>query len=460
MENEERDVVQTDIDESKIDSQTELVQTEPDGKKPKNVFTNKNFCLAFLGALVSNLGSIFYSFAVSFYILEITGNNAFIQGIYLATGGFVFVIATLFGGVIGDRYHKGKIMYLCDYAKGALLLISTVLLMTVIQNDVSKVVVLFVIQVIANIIAGIFSPTAASLLPKIVPPESFQQAQSYHSILDSFMGIIGIVLAGIFYSILPINVLFIIVGVCYVLSGVSEMFIKYDYVKPTDKFTLKLAFKDIGVGFKYLVSMKPVLYLVITILFINFFLSPIFSNFIPYYIVTDIATHDYMLKNVFDPPMWNSILSVIYGISSITMAIVLSSKKQKERIIKGVRIAFVFFILDLLAFTVVYFLFTKGVVGINATIITLCIVGFIMGLIMIQINIPISTKMLTLVDQDKLGKVDSVISIGSQGLIPLSNLIAGIVISGLGSLYVLVFSISGLVIMTVMLMVNKQIAKL
>ena len=63
--------------------------------KVRNVFTNKNFVLAFLGAFVSNMGNILYSFAVSFYILYLTNNNALIQGLYLATGGIVFTIVVL-----------------------------------------------------------------------------------------------------------------------------------------------------------------------------------------------------------------------------------------------------------------------------------------------------------------------------------------------------------------------------
>ena len=49
-----------------------------DNQKKGNVFRNRNFRLVFLGALVSELGAILYSFAVSFYILEISGNNAFL----------------------------------------------------------------------------------------------------------------------------------------------------------------------------------------------------------------------------------------------------------------------------------------------------------------------------------------------------------------------------------------------
>ena len=55
--------------------------------KPENVFRGRNYRLVFFGALVSELGALLYSFAVSFYILQISGNSAFLQGLYLALCG-------------------------------------------------------------------------------------------------------------------------------------------------------------------------------------------------------------------------------------------------------------------------------------------------------------------------------------------------------------------------------------
>ena len=71
-----------------------------------NVFRNKNFCLVFLGALVSEIGALLYSFAVSFYILQISGNSAFIQGLYLALCGAAMLVFTPVGGVLGDRMNN------------------------------------------------------------------------------------------------------------------------------------------------------------------------------------------------------------------------------------------------------------------------------------------------------------------------------------------------------------------
>ena len=76
--------------------------------KTANVFKNRNFRLTFFGALVSELGAVLYSFAVSFYILEISNNNAFLQGLYLAVCGVMMLLFTPVGGVLGVRRRNPR----------------------------------------------------------------------------------------------------------------------------------------------------------------------------------------------------------------------------------------------------------------------------------------------------------------------------------------------------------------
>ncbi len=429
-------------------------------EKTKNVFCYKNFTLTFLGAFVSNLGNTLYLFAVSFYILSLTNNNAFIQGAYLATGGIVYVLVTLFGGVISDRFHKGKIMFMCDYAKGGMLIAFTLLLMLVIQDPSAKVVVLFIIAVLGNIIAAIFSPAASSLLPRIVPEKSYQQAQSYNSLMQSSLGVLGVILAAILYSVLDIHVLFFIVGGCYVLSGVSEMFIKYDYQKNEDKLTVKQVFKDIGDGMKYIGKLKPLLFLMLGILLLNFFVSPLSANFLPYFVATDVASRNYLFSNFLTPEMWSSVIQVAYAIGMIIMALILSNRPQKDRIYKGLSISLIIFAALYVVLTTIYVFFVNNLADINVMLIAFVPIGITMGMVLITINIPITTKMLTIVDKDKLGKVNSVIDVGSQGLIPLSNFLAGLVISGLGASWLCIISTVGLSLMTIFLVINKHVKQL
>ena len=446
------------MEKEAVIEEKEQQQAQPE--KLKNVFCYKNFTLAFLGALVSNLGNTLYLFAVSFYILALTGNNAFIQGLYLATGGIVYVLITLFGGVISDRFHKGKIMFICDYLKGGVLIGFTLLLMFAVNDANAKVALLFVIAVLGNIIAAIFSPAASSLLPHIVPEKSYQQGQSYYSLMQSSLGVLGVILAAVLYSVLDIHVLFFIVGGCYVLSGVSEMFIRYDYQKKEGALNIKRVFSDIGDGMKYIASLKPLLFLMLGILLLNFFVSPLSSNFLPYFVATDVASHNYLFSKLLTPEMWSSVIQVAYAIGMIIMALVLSNRPQKDRIYKGLSISLIIFAVLYVVLTTIYILFTNNLADINVMLVAFIPIGIAMGMTLIAINIPITTKMLTIVDKDKLGKVNSVVDVGSQGLIPLSNFLAGLVILGLGASWLCIISTAGLSLMTIFLVLNKHVKQL
>ena len=439
----------------------ELQQNEQQPKR-RNVFTNRNFTLVFLGALVSNVAALFYSFAVSFYILKITNNNALIQGLYLATGGVIFCISSLFGGVISDRFNKAKIMYICDYLKGAIIIGFTLLLMFAFKDVTAQVVGLFVITVLLNIIAGIFSPASSALLPQIVEEESFQQAESYFAILSSFQSIVGIILAGLLYTLVPINILFFIVGGCYIISAISEMFIRYssEHEKRDEKLTMKIVFDDIKTGFKYLVSIKSVLALMICILFINFFFSPFSENFLPYFIATDVAGSNYFFHETLEPEMWSSFFSVALGVGSLITGIVLSSIKQFEKSNKIIRWSMLAISLVFGALVVFYFMFSKGIIDINALLIIMLVGFFLIGTLLITINVPSSTAMMRIVDKDKFGKVTSVANIGSQGLIPLSVLLGGVAITYLGSLGLIIICASGLLLLSIILFFNKPVREL
>ena len=427
--------------------------------KVRNVFTNRNFTLVFLGALVSNVAALFYSFAVSFYILEITNNNALIQGLYLAVGGVTFCIVTLFGGVISDRFDKAKIMYICDYLKGGIIVLFTLLLIFVIKSIEWKIASLFIVTVLLNAIAGIFTPASNALLPQIVEEKQFQQAQSYFSVLNSFQSIVGVILAGILYSVVSINTLFMIVGGFYIVSAISEMFIKYNsnYEKREEKLTAKAVFTDIKIGFKYLISIKAIFALIICILFINFFFSPIFDNFAPYFIATDVAGTNYLFSEFMEPEMWSSFFSVAVGLGSLIMGIIFSTLKQREKCNTLVRWSMIAISIMMIIMTILYILFKNNYIDINVLLISIIAILFIVGVTLILINVPSMTAMMKLVDKDKYGKISSVTNIGSQGLIPLSMFLGGIALNYIGSIGLLSICAGGLLITSLILFFIKPV---
>ena len=422
-----------------------------------NVFRNRNFRLTFFGALVSNVGALLYSFAVSFYILEITGNDAFLQGLYLALCGVTSLLFMPVGGIVGDRFHKGKIMFVCDYLKGGVILLATAA-MLLFEAPSAHLCILFVAGILGNAIGGIFSPASSALLPHIVEERQLQQANSYFSVMNSLQSIVGVVLAGVLYAALSIRLLFLIVGVCYVLSGVSEMFIRYAHERPEGKLTVKSAWKDFGEGIRYIGAQKALLAMMTAILFINFFFAPITSNFIPFFIKTDVAlAPQYLFDGFLTPELWSSVFSVLMGISSLAAALVLSTRPQAEKV--GRRVSWLLLVLAgiLLALTASYWVFVARGVSLNAFLVLLCVGCLLTGATVVNINIPVSTTIMRIVDKDKLSKVDSVISIASQGLIPIASVLAGVILQSVGSTALLLFCTAGFFVTALSMLFNKRV---
>ena len=428
--------------------------------KKDHVFRSRNFRLVFLGALVSELGALLYSFAVSFYILKISGDNAFLQGLYLALCGIALLLFTPVGGVLGDRFNKAKIMYVCDYLKGGTIILATGLMLAFREPD-AHIAILFALGIVGNVISGIFTPAAGSMIPHIVEESMLQQANAWFTIKSSLEGILGVVLAGVLYAVLPIHTLFFLVGGCFIVSGISEMMIRYQHTPSAERLTISLAVRDMRDGLKYLKTQKAILGLLGAVLFINFFFSPVTGNFIPYFVRTDLAgAESYLLDRILTPELWSSVFSVCAAAGSLIGAAVLSARKQAEKCghTVAVRLCATAAVMVFLAFS--YWLLADRGDALNVFLPLFCAGCFVIGLLISWVNIPVSTAMMRIVDRDKLSKVNSIISIGSQGMIPIASVLAGAVLQGLGSSALLFVCSLGFMVTAVLLLINRPVREL
>lgn len=428
--------------------------------KKTNVFFNRNFRLIFLGALVSELGALLYSFAVGFYILQISNNNAFLQGLYLALNGIALLVFTPVGGVLGDRFNKAKIMYICDFLKGGVIILATALMLLFPAAN-AHIVILFVLGILGNIISGIFTPAAGAMLPHILEEQKLQQANAYFSIKNSLEGIVGVILAGILYAALPIHTLFFMVGAAYLASGISETLIRYEHTPSAGQLTLRVAFRDMRGGLDYLKGRKAVLALLGTMLFINFFFAPVGSNFIPYFVRTDLAgAGSYLLDRVLTPELWSSVISVCIGIGSLVGAAILSTRKPADKCGHTIAVCLCVIAALMISVTLIYWLSVDRGNAMNLFLFAFSTGSLIIGLMIAWINIPVTTIMMRIVDRDKLSKVNSIISIGSQGMIPIASVLAGAILQGFGSTALLFLCTLGFAVTALLTLKSRTVREI
>lgn len=424
----------------------------------QNVLKNRNFFLLFFGTVFSNIGTTLYSFAASFYILTLTDNNAFIQGVYLAVCGVSFLLASLAAGVLADRWSKARIVFGTDYLRGAAILLSALAIYFGERsgNTGIQLAALFFIGVMSNLLGALFSPASTALLPEILDTRQLQQANSYFSVLQSVQGIAGILFAGVLYAALPVSTLFLLIGVGYVLSGFTEMFIRAPYEKPAQPLTFRHMRMDFTEGLRYMRTQSALLALIFGVLFINFFLTPTFSNVTPVFLRLYLDGSQ-MFADLIPVEMWQSIFSVAVSVGSLIAGLIIGGRPQKEHYARQIKRGLLFCAVLVSLQAAAFLLLVRPAFSINLYLLVNCALLPLIGGVAVSINIPVSTVLQRDVPADKLAKVMALINIGSQGLVPVASFLGGAVISLFGIGTQLTASAVGLLVTSVLISRNRSI---
>lgn len=429
-----------------------------------NIFKNRNFNLLFAGVMVSNIAHVLFSFAISLYILRIANaaygieKAALIQAAYLAVSGIILLLFMPVGGVLADKLNKVRTMYITDYIRGITIGLAALAVLWVNDSQV-MLIILFAMNAILSINSSLFNPASGSLLRFIVKDEELQQASAYMQGSSNLQNIIGLILGGIIFATFGIFWIFVINAIGYIISAISEMFIHYDHkahATDNEEISLKTVISDMKSGMSYLYAQKAILATILMALCINFFFSPIFSNAIPYFIEFGLGNEPtYLWDRFLTRETWYSITSVAFSVSSILMALYLSTKKTKDTYNKQFKQAILgaVIVVSLIAINMV--LYYLDVIQIDMTLIGLTFSLFLMGFILMSFNVPMSLIIQRNVDPKQLGKVSSVMNVLSQALIPIGSMLAGVIISQLSIIYFFVFATIGSWIVVLIYINNK-----
>ena len=83
-----------------------------------------------------------------------------------------------------------------------------------------------------------------------------------------------------------------------------------------------------------------------------------------------------------------------------------------------------------------------------------------LGVMIAWINIPATTVIMRIVDRDKLSKVNSIVSIGSQGMVPIASVLAGAILQGLGSTALLFLCTLGFAVTALLTLKSRAVKEI
>lgn len=382
-------------------------------KKIERLLKNHNFVLMFLGKMVSNLGSMLYLTGIAWYIMDSAGEaqSGKMIAIFGICGVLPRMVTGIFSGIYVDRWDRKKIIYRCDLIQGVLFTILSILSFT---NALSFPAI-FIVVGLSNMIMAFFGPAVDSSIPNIVEEKDLMSVNSVFGTVDQTTNIVGAALAGIIYYYLGITALLGINGISFFISGISEMFLKIP--NSNSKKEQQTPWKDLVDGFKYIMKKRSIVILLGFALVLNFLFNPLFQIIFPKMIkfTLEMSSREYGLLEMMFP------IGGIIGMVFISM--LNEQKSYKLMILKGI-VGQGIFVIGM-SFSV--FGWSAGYYG-NALVIvflTICIIGI--GLMNAVTNMPLFTIFQKEVDDEYRGRFFSLVSIASQGIVPLGFVVFGII---------------------------------
>ena len=230
----------------------------------------KDFNLMVLGQIISILGAALLRFALSLYVLDLTGRADLFATLYAVSN--IPLLLTPLGGAIADRYNRRNLMVIYDFTSSFIVLC----LFLFMSAGRTPIALIGLVMVLLSIISSMYSPTVNASVPLLVENKKIEQANGIVTAVQALSGVAAPILGGIIYDLVGVNTLVILSSIAFFLSAVMEIFIKIPFQKR--EFTgnaVKGIARDMREGFKFVVMQPFILKSMILAALLNLVLSPL-----------------------------------------------------------------------------------------------------------------------------------------------------------------------------------------
>lgn len=380
-----------------------------------------------------------YSFALSLYVLQITG-SALNFAITLILGTIPMIFMNPFAGVIADKVNKKKLVVCMDLLSGCLLIAVYI----VSSHYGLNLFIIYTTTFLMTVFTTFFGIGLEAAKPNIVSKERLMSINSISKIIDSVSLILGPMLGGVVFSVFDIKTFIIINGISFILSGIALLFIHFKLFECNineENSKRRVNFiKDIKEGFSYLLekeSLKNMFHILISF---NFFLGFAVTVPLPYIINTVLNLSSKQF----------GIIQGTFPVGMIIGAIVV--KKITNRFSYSYLLKKLSSMLSvIMIFSGIPVLFKSFEVNDFVFVITYCVVMIFLGIIIALIDIPLIYFMQKEIPDEYRGRVLSIgLSLGKM-MQPIALAISGLLLNYIpayiipiagGILYLIVIKIS------------------
>ncbi len=211
----------------------------------------RDFQLVVLGQIISMFGASLVRFALSLYVLDMTGRADIFSMVYAVSN--IPRLLMPFGGAIADRFNRRNLMVIYDFISSFVVLCLFLLM----SAGNPSVVTIGTAMVLLSVISSLYTPSVSASIPLLVEESRIESANGIVTAVHALSDVAAPIMGGILYQVVGVNVLIIISSIAFFLSAVMEIYIHIPFVKrPQDRSMAGTIVKDMKDGLIY-VSKEP-----------------------------------------------------------------------------------------------------------------------------------------------------------------------------------------------------------
>ncbi|MGE7873170.1 MFS transporter [Bacillus paramycoides] len=399
----------------------------------------KDFHLMVTGQTITVLGSTLLRFALSLYVLDITGRADIFAGLYAITS-IPFLLAPL-GGAIADRFNRRNIMVIFDLINTAIVLGFIALLF----NGTVSIMWIGIVMFLLAVVSAMYAPVVMASIPQLVPEKKLEQANGIVNGVQALSNIVVPVLGGVLYGIIGLKMLVILSGLAFFLSAILEMFIKIPFIKRMQEdHIVPTIVKDMKEGFLYVLKQPFILKSMLLAALLNLILTPLFVVGGPIILRVTMKSSDTMYG------IGMGLIDFVTILGALSIGFFAKNLQMKT-------LYYWMFVIALLvlpmALSVTPFILSMGH---YPPFILFILCSIFIAMIMTIVSIYVITVVQKKTPNENLGKVMAIITAVSQCMAPIGQIVYGFMFEGFSlKIYLPILCISFILI--ILAFVTKKI---